>query len=822
MLGTTVVQIAVDQASYYFDKLYSYAVPPTLTGKAQVGCRVLIPFGKGNRRRQGIIIAIDTNVQNVKNLKPIEAILDAQPLVSSELLQLALWMKERTFSTVFDCIRTMLPTGLYMRIKTIYRTTVDVTDEVLETLSEPERRVLIFLADCPEGADAQALMTKCGIEESSPAMATLLRNKMVVRTEGAQRNIGDATVRMARLTAAGAEWQSDADAKLTERQKKVLTFLQASGCASVKEICYYTAVTKAVTDALCKKGLLFYYDNEVLRAPYARQENSQALQDIELNEQQQTAYDTLYGLYAQKAAAAALLYGVTGSGKTQVYIRLVDAVLQDGKQAIVMVPEISLTPQMMRLFLDRYGEKVAVLHSGLSIGERTDEWKRIHRGEAQVIVGTRSAVFAPCANIGLIVMDEEQEHSYKSEQSPRYHARDVAKYRCMQHGALLLLTSATPSAETYLAAQTGRYTLCKLENRFGNTALPHVEIADMRGEELGGNCIGEMLTNAVKETLEANKQVILLLNRRGFHTHLSCRSCGYVFTCPSCSISMTYHRANNRMVCHYCGHMETPATKCPQCSSDKIRYSGLGTQRVEEELAEKFPKAKVLRVDADTTMSRVSYEQHFKAFADGKYDIMIGTQMVAKGLDFAGVGLVGVLSADQSLYSADYRSFENTFSLLTQVVGRAGRRDTVGKAVIQTYVPDNYVIDLAAKQDYVGFMETEIAGRKLMKYPPYADLCMFGFVGLSERAVADAATRFLHLLQQKSRENYNDVPLIALDPTPAAVMRVSGKYRYKLIVKTKNTARMRSMVSELLTDFSKAPQNKGVTVYADIHPQQLL
>lgn len=822
MLGTTVVQIAVDQVSFYFDRPYSYTVPAALKGKAHVGCRVMVPFGGGNRRRQGIILSTDTPADLPKSLKPVEAVLDETPLLSKELLHLALWLKERTFSTTFDCVRAMLPTGMYMRIKTVFRAANDIPPDKLEALTTAEKQILAFVSRCPDGADSDTLLKKCGVAENAPEVRSLLQKEILFRADGAFRNTGDATVRMIRLTADGENWQETGAEKLTDRQKAVITLLQDVGCASLKEVCYFSSVTKAVTDALIKKKLAFYYDAEVLRAPYENAGKQPAIVSSQLNAEQQKAFDTLQKLYVSGKAAAALLYGVTGSGKTQVYMNLIDRVVQDGKQVIVMVPEISLTPQMMELFLKRYGSRVAVLHSGLSIGERMDEWKRIRRGDAQIVVGTRSAVFAPCEKLALIIMDEEQEHTYKSESSPRYHARDVAKYRCAQHDALLLLASATPSAESYLAAQSGRYTLCTLESRFGDTALPAVEVVDMRGEELGADSIGETLAREMRETLDKGQQVILLLNRRGFHTHISCRSCGYVFTCPACSISMTYHRANRRLLCHYCGHMEEPTAKCPQCGSDKIRYSGLGTQRVEEELEEKFPGVPILRMDADTTMSRMSYEQKFSDFANGKYQIMIGTQMVAKGLDFPKVGLVGVLSADQSLYSADYRSFETTFALLTQVVGRAGRRDTPGKAVIQTYVPENYVIELAAKQDYPAFYETEIASRKLMKYPPYADLCMFGFVGVMEKAVADAADRFLSQLYMFATGEYKDVPLIALDPTPAAVARVSGKYRYKLIIKTKNTARMREMVGRLLTEFSKAPENKTVTVYADIHPVTLL
>ncbi|MBP3382253.1 MAG: primosomal protein N' [Clostridia bacterium] len=822
MLKTTVVQIAVDKASFSFDRAYTYAVPPHLAEKAKVGCRVLVPFGGGNRTRQGLILSLDTPAELPARIKPIDAVLDAEPLLSDELLGLAHWMKERTFSTVFECARAMLPTGMYMRIKTVFRAANDVPPDTLEQLSFAEKQIFTFVSRCPDGANADTLLKKCGVAETAPEIHALLKKELLFRADGAIRHTGDAAVRMVRLTADGEAWQETGAEKLTARQKSVLTLLQDVGCASVKEVCYFTSVTKAVLDALVKKNLAFYYETEVLRTPYEQDDVLPELVSTPLNTEQQAALDTLQGLYRKPAPAAALLYGVTGSGKTQVYMNLIDAVLRDGKQVIVLVPEISLTPQMMELFLKRYGRRVAVLHSGLSIGERMDEWKRIRRGDATVVVGTRSAVFAPCDNIGLIVMDEEQEHTYKSENSPRYHARDIAKYRTAQHNALLLLTSATPSTESYVAAISGRYTLCTLKNRFGDTALPQVEVVDLRGEEIGADSIGPTLQTAMQETLDAGKQVILLLNRRGFHTHISCRSCGYVFTCPSCSISMTYHRANRKLNCHYCGHIEEPPAVCPNCQSDKIRYSGLGTQRVEEELAEKFPDVPVLRMDADTTMSRLSYEKNFKAFADGKYKIMIGTQMVAKGLDFPAVGLVGVLSADQSLYTADYRAFETTFSLLTQVVGRAGRRDAVGRAVIQTYVPENYVITLAAKQDYTAFMETEVAARKMMKYPPYADLCLFGFVGIMEKQVADAANRFMGMLREKVTTSYADVPLIALDPTPAAVVRVSGKYRYKLIVKTKNTARMRTLVGELLADFAKAPENKNVTVYADINPVSLL
>lgn len=559
----------------------------------------------------------------------------------------------------------------------------------------------------------------------------------------------------------------------------------------------------------------------MLRAPYEEQRLPEVV-STSLNCEQRLAYDGLLRQYESGRAACSLLFGVTGSGKTQVYMNLIDRVIADGRQVLVLVPEISLTPQTMQLFLNRYGKRVAVLHSGLSMGERMDEWKRVKRGEASIVVGTRSAVFAPCENLGLIVMDEEQEHTYKSESTPRYHARDIAKFRCARHKALLLLTSATPSVESFYAAKAGRYSLQTMASRYGDAQLPQVEVVDMREETDDREIFSGRLKQELRQCLEEGHQAILLLNRRGYNTFISCRSCGHVLTCPSCSISMTYHRANGRLVCHYCGHMQDLPEKCPECGSDKMRYSGLGTQRVEQELTELFPEAPVLRMDTDTTMSRYAYEQKFQEFAQGKYAIMVGTQMVAKGLDFPNVGLVGVLSADMSLYGDDFRSFESTFALLTQVVGRAGRRERTGKAVIQTYTPENYVIHLAGKQDYVGFYNLEIAARKMMKYPPFVDLCLFGFVGAQEAAVRGAALRFLELLRQTVSGEYAKLPVIALDPSPAVVSKVAGKYRYKLLIKSVNSALLRKMVAQLLERFSRLPENRQVTVFADINPANVL
>ncbi len=816
-MSATVVRIAVDQATFSFDKLYSYLWPADLT-PPQVGVRVLVPFGGGNRTRQGLVMECIQQADTA-GLKSVMSVLDAEPLLSLEMVGLAQFMQERTFCTLFDAVRAMLPTGLYMQVKTVLRPAVDVAPDILDTLTPNERQMLAYVSKCPNGVEKEALLTRLGLTDESPALANLLELGVLVRGEEGFRHTGDATIRKVRLV----PQSEDAPAgKLTDKQRSVLSLLEDVGAASVKEVCYFSGVTPAVITALARKGLVELYDAETFRSPYKTAQENPPLVYQTLNNQQKAAYHRLESLALSQDPAAALLYGVTGSGKTAVYMNLINKVLEQGRQVIVLVPEISLTPQTMQLFLKKYGQKVAVLHSGLAIGERMDEWKRIKRGEAQIVVGTRSAVFAPCSNLGLIVLDEEQEHTYKSESNPRYHARDIARFRCAHHGALMLLTSATPSVESYHAAQSGRYALVELTERFGETPLPQVEVVDLRQEAIGEAVLGPTLLERMQTCLDNGKQVILLLNRRGFHTHVSCRSCGSVIACKSCSISMTYHRANHRLMCHYCGHSQPVPSRCPECGSDKIRFSGLGTQLVEDELAELFPDVPVLRMDADTTMSRSAYEENFKAFAEGKYRIMVGTQMVAKGLDFPQVGLVGVLSADQSLYSDDYRSYETTFALLTQVIGRAGRRSEQGLAVIQTYTPDHPVISLAAQQDYPAFYEMEHMDRFTTHYPPYADLFLFGFTGLQEQKVRQAAHKMLQLLRSCASGEYEDLPLIALDPTPAAVVKVAGKYRYKMLVKGRNTRKMRDMVRQMLQAMHSDPVTRGVTVYVDINPASML
>ncbi len=514
------------------------------------------------------------------------------------------------------------------------------------------------------------------------------------------------------------------------------------------------------------------------------------------------------------------MYGVTGSGKTLVFLKLMEFVLSLGKTVIVMVPEISLTPQTVQRFRRYFGSEVAVLHSGLSLGERLDEWHRLKEGKAKIAIGTRSAVFAPLENLGLIIMDEEQEGSYQSESSPRYHARDVAKYRAASEHALLLLGSATPSIDSFYRAKSGIYTLLTLKKRYNQRKLPDVYVVDMGEEAKNGNrsVYSSVLQEELRYNLDHGEQSILLLNRRGYHTIIACAECGEVCKCPHCSIALTYHRKNGKLMCHYCGYIADAVAKCPTCGSEFVQYSGLGTQKAEEELQNIFPEARILRMDADTTISKFSHEQYFKEFADKKYDIMIGTQMVAKGLDFENVTLVGVLSLDQALYAQDYKAYERAFSLLTQVVGRCGRASLQGRAFVQTYTPDNPIIALAAKQDYDRFYVQEIASRKALLYPPFCDLCTVGFSGIYEREVLQAAGAFSELIKQLST-SFPDVPLKMLGPVSERIIRLNNKYRYKLVIKCKNNRRMRELLLAAMTTFEKEKSRKNISLYVDMNQE---
>lgn len=808
-----VAEVAVENTAYHFDKLYDYIVPTDSAEFAKAGCRVMISFGRGSLR-QGIIMSLH-KTDDITGLKKISEILDKEPVLSEELLLLAKSMKERCYCTFFEACAAMLPPGLSLKITYSY-TITDIADETSPKLSDTEKQIITYLRTRKVPVRQDRLLKTLGLSEDS-VLVKMTKNGLLSRTEAVKKRLQDITVKMVRLV------NDDVDVNLSPRQSDVVNILRAAGSVSRKEICYFTGVSTAVTDTLVKKGICEYFDEE----PPKITESENIICDkenIALTPQQEKAYNSLIGKYESEKASVSLLYGITGSGKTSVFMKLIDRANADGKGVICMVPEIALTPQLLAKFKARYGNNVAVFHSGLSLSKRLEEWKRVKNGEATIAVGTRSAIFAPMENIGLIVIDEEQEYTYKSSAVPRFHARDLAKIRCSYNNCLLLLSSATPSVESYYYAQQGRYSLETLTSRYGKAKLPYVITVDMNLEQQQGNMsnYSSVLLEAIDDNLEHGHQSIILLNRRGHNTFVSCRQCREVVSCPNCSISLTYHSANNRLMCHYCGYSIPAPSECPYCHSPKLRYSGSGTQRAEQEIQEIFPSARILRLDTDSTMQKFAYEKKLSAFQSGEYDIMLGTQMVAKGLDFPNVTLVGVLSADQMMHNYDYRSYERTFSLLTQVVGRSGRGGLEGRAIIQTFEPENPIIELAAAQDYNEFFKNEIRLRRSMLYPPFAEICVIAFIGTDQQKTKDASEFFTKSLTELAKTSYSEQPLRVLGPSPAMVSRINNKFRYRLIIKFKNNKRFREMLSVLLTDFGKNRTYSDVTAYADIDPDNII
>lgn len=816
------VGVALDKTTYSFDKVYDYLVPEQLAYKVKAGCRVTVPFGRSNYKRQAMVIYTKTEEINTAKYKPIIALLDEQPVLSQELIGLIDFMKNRCYCTMYDCIRVMLPAGINYKINAMYSVnnefSSEYTDNQFSFLDADQKQVYDYLLLHKKPVSQKVILKELGFSEDNPILHNMSMMGILTKQDEALRKIGDKSQKMIRIKG------DKSDVKLTPKQAEAYEVLNMTLSISVRELCYFTGCTQVVADGLVKKGVAEYFEEQVFRTPAIYKDIQKNKTEIKLTLEQQMAYDDLINRYRSGKAQVSLLYGVTGSGKTSVFMSLIDTAVKDNKGVIVMVPEISLTPQMINLFTTRYGQQVAVFHSGLSVGERLDEWKRVKNGYAKIAVGTRSAVFAPFDDIGLIIMDEEQEYTYKSESSPRYHARDIAKYRCSKHNCLLLLASATPSVESFYNCQKGRYSINRLSERYGKARMPQVIVADMNVENEQGNYsgMGSVLLQEIEKNLEQGRQSIILLNRRGYNTFVSCKKCNEVVTCPNCSISLTYHSDNSRLMCHYCGYSEPLQKQCPVCNSYGLRFSGLGTQRAEETLLDAFPDAKILRLDADTTMAKFSHEKKLSDFANGKYQIMIGTQMVAKGLNFPNVTLVGVLSADQMLYSDDYRSYERTFSLLTQVVGRSGRGGLAGKAIIQTYTPENPTILLAAKQDYDSFYKNEILLRKAMLYPPFSDICMVGFVGEDNYKTETAAKEFTEILVKTAKEEYPNIPLRVLGYSPASINRVNNKFRYKCVMKFRNSPDFRKMMSQLLIDFEKNKKHKNVTAYIDINPDMIL
>ena len=797
-----VARVAVEKTTCRFDKLFDYAIPQGMP--LRPGVRVLVPFGHG--RRIGLVVELAEQAAHAA-LKPIAAPLEEEPVLTEEGLFLLRWLRENTFCTWFDALSVLIPAGYGLRGLTGWSLVRGAP--VPEDLSLTEQQALSVLRPRRKPLPAADLAEILGLTLSALPLERLENLGLLRREEVVERRVGDKTLQMVRLTEAEPE-------KLTPKQQQVYELLGQVGCGSIREVCYFAGVTRGVVEKLVQQGLAETYEQEVLRTPL-KEETIPVEPPPTLTEEQAAAVETLWQ-GCREGGRTGLLYGVTGSGKTAVYISLIYEALREGKSAILLVPEISLTPQLLGRLAAHFGEKVAVLHSSLRIAERFAQWRRIRDGEARVVVGTRSAVFAPVRNLGLLILDEEQEHTYRSESAPRYSAHEVARQRAAENGALLLLASATPSTESFHAAQNGRTQLVRLTKRYGGNPLPSVQIVDMRAELAAGNPreISLALEDAIRRNLEAEKQTILLLNRRGYQTIAQCEDCREVLKCPKCSVPMVYHKSAHKVLCHYCGsQQEPPPTLCPACGG-KLQYRGFGTQKAEEELAKLFPEARVLRMDQDSTAAKDAHEKLLAKFAAHEYDIMVGTQMVAKGLDFEDVTLVGVLGIDSLLFAQGFRAYENVFSLITQVVGRSGRAKEPGFAIIQTTDPDNPVLTLAAAQDYDAFYEQEIAYRKLGLYPPFCGLCIIGFAGAKENEVARAAARFSALLGQQAAKQ-PDLPLRILGPTPGSIEKINDTYRYKLTVKCRNDRRFRDLVRSTLALYEKEKLPSKASVVVDLH-----
>ena len=744
------VGVAVSNATFHFDKLYTYAVMPDQQDTVRLGSMVLVPFGRGSRARMGVVLACDAEPESAK-LKFLFDVAPASACLTPELLRLVHFLKERTFCTYYEAVKAVIPYGAQ------YKPTV-----------------------------------------AEDGVTPVLQKQLIRHTENAYKLVGTLPPKP-RPTA-----KQLAAVALLAGGERTLSALEEKG------------ISRAVLDNLCAKGVLEC--SKVNKSIDLYSSIPLKNEPILLTEEQQAAYNALLPGLEDAAPHSALLYGVTGSGKTLVFLKLIEHCLQMGRRALVLVPEISLTPQMILRLKSQFGKRVAVQHSALNHTERLLQWQMIQDGGADIVVGTRSAIFSPLENIGLVIIDEEQEHTYRSESAPRYSAHEVARQRAAENGALLLLASATPSTESYYAAQHGRTQLVRLTKRYGGNPLPKVQIVDMRAELASGNPreISLAMEDAIRRNLEAGKQTILLLNRRGYQTVAQCEDCREVLKCQKCSVPMVYHKSAHKLLCHYCGsQLAPPPARCPACGG-KLQYRGFGTQKAEEELEKLFPEARILRMDQDTTAAKDAHEKLLAKFARHEYDIMVGTQMVAKGLDFEDVTLVGVLGIDSLLFAQGFRAYETVFSLVTQVVGRSGRAKDPGFAIIQTTDPDNPVLNLAAAQDYGAFFEQEIAYRKLGLYPPFCGLCVVGFAGPKESEVARASARFAALLGRQAAKQ-PDLPLRVLGPTPGSIEKINDSYRYKLTVKCRNDRRFRDLIRETLTLYEQEKLPGKATVVVDLH-----
>jgi primosomal protein N' (replication factor Y) len=797
-----VASVIVDVPTMQTDRPFDYLIPEQWSEMIQPGMRVIVPFGP--RNVQGYVVKVKDH-SSFPQLKAIREPMDVVPVLNQELMDLADWLTKTTLCFKVSAYQAMLPAAMKAKYEKRFVAVKEerIADASVAKLFEKKKEI-----SWEEGQKA-GLLTSIQKEVKAGTVELLYKVKSKA-TKKTVRMIG---------TRLSADELSEAASRLkgnAVKQKQLIdVFIQRPGqMISAKELLEKAESTTSSLQALIHKGILFEEQKEVYRDPYAQTEFEKT-SPLPLTDEQRKAISPIFDALEEERHETFLLYGVTGSGKTEIYLQSIQKVLEKGKEAIVLVPEISLTPQMVHRFKSRFGDDVAVLHSGLSIGEKYDEWRKILKKEAKVVVGARSAIFAPFENIGIIIIDEEHETSYKQEESPRYHARDIAIKRAQHFACPVILGSATPSLESYARAQKGVYHLLTLKNRMNQRDLPEVEIVDMREELRAGNrsIFSRSLFEKLKDRVEKGEQTVLLLNRRGHSSFVMCRDCGYVVQCPHCDISLTYHHYSNEMKCHYCGYETMAPSVCPECGSQYIRYFGTGTQKVEEELGKLLPEARVIRMDVDTTRKKGAHETLLRRFSEGKADILLGTQMIAKGLDFPNITLVGVLSADTMLHLPDFRSSEKTFQLLTQVSGRAGRHELQGEVVVQTYTPEHYSIQLAGQQNFERFYQREMIVRKMGGYPPFYYLALVNVSHenpLTAASVTEKITKFI-----RSRLSNKTV---VLGPTASPIPRINDRYRYQCLIKYKHEPMLADTLKTILEQYNGQGRYSGLQIAVDINP----
>ena len=811
-----IVSVVVDKALYSFDNEFDYYLPQGV--KASIGQRVIVPFGKGGKKRVGLVTGFKQNA-DYGRLKDIYCVINDGVILGDEALRLMHWLKDNTFCTYFDAVKTILPGGMALNVSQRYA----ISDEFRKApdsfaLEPAEQAVSAMLLGCKSDRELNDMIEYGFDEQQKKLIGRLSEKSVLVLLDIIKQRVGSETEKNVRLTDSylSGEYADKGGKPLTAKQKKVADFLTDADSASVKEVCYNCVVTSAVINNMEKNGIVECFDNEVSRSLTAGAKAVRSIDDIVLSDEQSAVYSGMSELMDSGKPQCALLKGVTGSGKTTVFLKLIDKALKQGKTALMLVPEISLTPQMVRNFTDLFGSNVAVIHSNLSLGQRTDEYKRIEKGEARIVIGTRSAVFAPLDNIGIIVIDEEGEHTYKSEKSPRYQARSIAKQRCFYHNATLLLASATPSLESAYFASIGRYKLFEMKKRYSQPVLPDVYLVDMKVEVETGNRsnFSRALADEIKNNLQRGEQTILLLNRRGYNTYMNCIKCGEVYKCPNCNIPLTYHKTNNCMICHYCGYTYQLPKACPACEGTELVNRGFGTEKIEDDIKILFPEAAVARMDLDTTRTRSAYEKIIADFEQGKTDILIGTQMVSKGLDFDHVSIVGILNADTMLNYPDFRSYERAFQLMAQVAGRAGRKNKRGRVILQTKSIDHPIIHQVIANDYEDMVGGQLAERQMFHYPPYYRLVYVYLKNHNESLLDQMAA----VMAGKLRAVFGNR---VLGPDKPPVARIQTLFIKKIVVKIEQNApmgRARELLLRIQREMIEDERYKSLIVYYDVDP----